>query len=1107
MGEDGKPTMYIAIRADITERKRAEAQLAEREEIYRSIVTLASDGISLIDPDTGRFIEFNDALSEGLGYSREEFAQLHLADIQGDLDEAAVAASLRDVVAVWQASFDTLHRHKNGALRNVHINRRLITIGTRSYILSVVTDNTERIMAHQAEVDARDFLQSIVAQVPGCLYQFQLNADGSSSMPFASEGLRALHGVGPEEVASDASKLMATIDPQDLESVMNSIRLSARDLSPWRHEYRVNLEGEVRWLARNATPQRAEAGAIIWHGFISDITEHKRVEAELTQYRQHLEELVAQKTSAAKASAESAQLALKALEQQKFVLDQHAIVTMCGVDGLITYGNDKFTEISGYTREEFMGQDHKVVNSGYHPKGFFKEMYEVIGRGEVWHAEVCNRAKDGSLYWVDSTVVAFMGEDGKPREYIAVRTDITERKQIEKLAKLAEEAAHAANRSKSEFLANMSHEIRTPMNGVIGMVDILQQTPLLPEQARMLDTIHNSSLTLLSILNDILDFSKIEAGKLEVEHIPTHLREVTEGVAQLMLNVAGSKEAQISLFVDPTLPIWVLSDPTRLRQILFNLLGNALKFIPKVVGRAMLHVHPMVRPDGVACVQFSIIDNGIGMSEEVVAKLFQPFTQADASTARKFGGTGLGLSITQRLVEMMHGRITVTSTPGVGSEFVVEFPLQEVPAPAGRTLAPALDLSGIDVLAVSPETACATTFQLYLGAAGARVTVVPDLATARGQLALMPAGTVLVLDLQEETGPLPRQEWPTDVPVVRMVSRSASAESAAPLLRHETRVLARPLLHHDLLHGVAVASGRMSATDPAQATASHAQAARTAPSVQEAVQSGRLILIAEDNETNRDVMQEQLRLLGYACEVAQDGAQALQLWQSAQEKGGKRYALLLTDCHMPNLDGFELTEAIRAAEPAGTRLPIIAITANAMQGEAQRCRERGMDDYLSKPLRLGELGAMLARWMPQASAPDRLELPLVQPDLPPVRPELVEGVEAAFAVWNPDTLTELVGDNTAMHQRLLGRFLTNTEQQVAAITAGAAVGDTKIVTGQAHTLKSAARSVGALALGELCEALETAGHQGDAPACAALAVGLPGAFAAAADRIKQYLAS
>ena len=1087
-GVDGKPSMYIAIRADITGRKQSEIKLAEREQIYRSIVTQASDGISLIDPETQHFVEFNNALCDGLGYSREEFALLRVADIQGDFDEAATAEHLRATVADGQASFDTLHRHKNGSLRNVHVNRRLITIAERQYIVSVVSDNTERIQAHQAEVDAREFLQQIVAQVPGCLYQFKLAADGRFSAPYASDGLRELYGLAPEDVRLDATGIFAPIHPDDQAAFTESIMQSARAFTPWRHEYRLLLpSGALRWIAGNAVPQRGEQGSVLWHGFITDITERKTADAELTRYQNHLEELVAQKTAEVQASQERFQLAVEGAEEG--IWDWNLATSEL-------YHSARMWEMLGYSAGE-LPNERQAWDAITNPEDIVTFKAEMVKHfkdpAHEFEVVVRLRARNGDWRWILSRGKAGRDKNGRATRFTGTHTDITDRRQ-------SEEAAHAANRSKSEFLANMSHEIRTPMNGVIGMVDILQQTALAPAQARMLDTIHNSSLALLSILNDILDFSKIEAGKLEVESIPTHLREVVEGVAQLMFNVAGSKDAQISLFVDPALPTWVMSDPTRLRQVLFNLLGNALKFIPQRIGRAMLHVHPMVRPDGVAVVQFSIIDNGIGMSKAVVDKLFQPFTQADASTARKFGGTGLGLSITQRLVELMHGRITVTSTLGVGSEFMVEFPLHAASAPLGRTVLAEPDLTGLTVLAVTPEPACMTTFQLYLGAAGARVTVVPDLATAGRQLAQMPAGTVLVFDLEDQIGPLAEmpqfQPWPSSLAVVRLINRNAHSDVMPPAHTNEIRVLARPLLYHDLLHGVAVAGGRARAADLSDAAQPAHTATRKTLDVESAAQAGRLILVAEDNETNRDVMKEQLRLLGYTAEMAEDGALALQMWQTA----AGRYALLLTDCHMPNKDGFELTEAIRQSEPVGTHLPIIAITANAMQGEAQRCRERGMDDYLSKPLRLTELGPMLTKWLPQLTE----SASALSAEQSPPR---LQGAVDALPIWNPATLADLVGDNPALHQRLLSKFLLNAKIQVEAVLTGAAAGDLDAAANAAHTLKSAARSVGALALGELCDDIETAGRAADSVTCLAGVALLSATFARATQAIEAALAA
>ncbi|MBI5922882.1 MAG: PAS domain-containing protein [Betaproteobacteria bacterium] len=824
---------------------------------------------------------------------------------------------------------------------------------------------------------------------------------------------------------------------------------------------------------------------------------------ELNRHREHLEELVQQQTAGLQRNVAMTKLALTELEQQKFVLDQHAIVSMTDTAGRITYGNDKFSEISGYSRGEFMGRDHRLINSGHHPKEFFKAMYETINRGEVWHAEVCSRAKGGHLFWTDTTIAAFMGEDGKPREYIAVRTDITERKRIE-------EAAQAANTAKSEFLANMSHEIRTPMNGVVGMVDILQQTELTAAQQRMVDTIHDSSLALLRILNDILDFSKIEAGKLTIESIPTHLREVAEGVAQLMATISAAKSIELSVFVAPDLPHWVLLDPSRLRQVLLNLLGNAVKFTTSQEGRSgrvMLSVEPCTLPEGCPGIQLRIIDNGIGMSPEALAKLFQPFTQADESTARKYGGTGLGLSISQRLLDMMGGRITVRSTLGEGSEFAVELPLQE--AAPGRVLAAEPSLTGVQVLVVTRDASVARIVPAYCIAAGAEVTVVADLASARRYLTSEQhavAPTVVVLD-DAITAPTNELDLPQTVRVVRLIGRCSAGNF------NELSVSARPMLYLDLIRGVALASGRLLLPgNPDQTERRRTRVRTPAPSVEEAARTGRLILLAEDNATNREVMREQLRILGYAAEMAEDGVAALAMWRTG------RYALLLTDCHMPNMDGFELTAAIRQSEAKGTHLPIIAVTANAMQGESERCGERGMDDYLSKPLRLDELGPMLARWLPLpvdmaeefAGADQKIKAErFAESQIEEViasRTDTTGHPPVQSVLWDAMALTRNLGNNAAMHSRLLERFLSDAQQLIDVIGVASAAGETRMVASEAHKLKSSANTVGAVQLGEICQKMENAGRADDERTCSAYAGSLHLAFSAVAKRIRESLA-
>ncbi len=359
------------------------------------------------------------------------------------------------------------------------------------------------------------------------------------------------------------------------------------------------------------------------------------------------------------------------LNQLKFVLDEHAIVSVADVAGHITYANDRFCKISGYTRNELLGKDHRVVNSAFHSTQFWREMYKTAAKGETWQGEVCNRAKDGRLYWVNSTVVAFMDEDGKPLEYIAIRTDITRQK-------IAEVAAKSANQAKSEFLANMSHEIRTPMNAIIGFSHLCLQTKLEATQRDYTEKVYSSANKLLGILNDILDFSKVEAGKLVIEKIPFRLDEVMRSVADI-ISIRATEKSLVPLFDNEakTLPILV-GDPLRLGQVLNNLLSNAIKFTEtgEVTVQVRIKSQTAGHDDipGHVMLCFTVRDTGIGLTQEQIEKLFQPFSQADASTTREYGGTGLGLSISKGLVEKMGGIMWVESTPGKGSTFSFNLP-------------------------------------------------------------------------------------------------------------------------------------------------------------------------------------------------------------------------------------------------------------------------------------------------------------------------------------------------------------------------------------------------------------------------------------------------
>ncbi|MFZ3053868.1 MAG: ATP-binding protein [Sulfuricurvum sp.] len=360
---------------------------------------------------------------------------------------------------------------------------------------------------------------------------------------------------------------------------------------------------------------------------------------------------------------------LEELREQKFALDAHSIVAITDVKGKITFVNSKFEEISGYAASELIGNNHRLLNSGFHGKEFWKEMYSTISHGGVWRNEVCNVTKNGSIYWVDTTVISFKNDKGKPQSYVVIRTDITQRKKIEAELIHAKESAEASEHSKSEFLAIMSHEIRTPMNGVLGMLGLLERSQLDKIQHHQLQIAKNSATSLLVLINDILDFSKIEAGKMELEAVEINLHDLLQDLQESFLFKA--QEKGLELIIDDSLIEQhnIITDSGRLRQILTNLIGNALKFTHhgKITVKASLEMQGEVGQ-----LHIDVVDSGIGISPEKIATLLDPFTQADGSTTRKYGGTGLGLSIVKRLCELMGGKIYITSTLGEGSIFHAE---------------------------------------------------------------------------------------------------------------------------------------------------------------------------------------------------------------------------------------------------------------------------------------------------------------------------------------------------------------------------------------------------------------------------------------------------
>ncbi|WP_092435507.1 CHASE domain-containing protein [Geopseudomonas sagittaria] len=736
-----------------------------------------------------------------------------------------------------------------------------------------------------------------------------------------------------------------------------------RDLHVGGRTWRLEMESSVPlWTPGSTIEERLFLGFALLTAFLatfatlSSAERHAVISREVAERTNQLAELNAQLQQ----QIEEHSLALSELhakkEEIRAILD-HLLECVITIDcrGIVQSVNPAIEPMLGYTQEELLGQSvSRLMGSPLREQhDSHISRYLVTGERHIIgsNREVTGRHKDGHPIDLELSVSEYHvhGE----RLFIGTLRDIRERKNLIASLTLAREDAEQASRAKSAFLAAMSHEIRTPMNGVVGLIDVLGRDRLSPYQADLVKTIRDSANNLLGVIDDILDFSRIEAGRLEIERAPVPLVELINSLSSTLGPLASSRGVALEQYIAGDVPRWVCSDALRLRQILYNLIGNAIKFSSgrsERPGRVMVRAH--LAGDDPLRVAIAVEDNGIGIAHEHQASLFSPFTQEDFSTTRRFGGSGLGLAICKRLATLMDGEITVVSTPGSGSIFTVTLPLPIIDAPLdtddGQTLAP-------------PESAV-----------------------------------------------------------------------------------------------------------PAELAAS------------------RRILVVEDEAVNRKVIQRQLALLGYRFEMASHGVEALAMWR----QGG--FDLILSDLHMPEMDGYEMTERIRHEEGSDQHIPILALTANALRDEAARARASGVDDYLTKPIRLASLEAALARWLRCDATLERSTPPtLAVVEEPPL--------------FDPNALAALVGDSPQMIREILSDYVEALGDLTPQLQDSFAGNDFDAIGALAHRLKSSSRAVGAARLGQLCAAIEQAIEDGDSTALARdIAEFLP-LQAATATRIEQFL--
>ncbi len=709
---------------------------------------------------------------------------------------------------------------------------------------------------------------------------------------------------------------------------------------------------------------------------------------------------------------------------------------------------------------------------------------QVRQPGDVFKCDFRLRVA-GKWRWMSARGRVAMGDDGTLR-MIGVTHDIHRRREEQDELLKAKERAESASHAKSQFLANMSHEIRTPLNGVVGMLELLAESELSPQQHRMAHSATRSSEALLAVINNILDLSKIEANKMELEAVPFDITRLTEDVCSLVSDAASRKGLVLACRIDETLPRTVVGDAQRARQVMLNLVANAVKFTEH--GEVVVDLCRIPSTDASRVrVRFAVRDTGIGLSADAVDHLFEAFTQADMSTSRRFGGTGLGLAISRQLIELMGGEITVESALGTGSTFAFELALPVVDSTLPEPIAMAA-LSGRRALIVEDNPTNRAILHAQCESLGLALETAADaseaLAAMRGAVAQGTPFDLALLDMHmpglsglELAKLVASDSTLASMRMILLTSGSGLGDLAEARHAGIAVSLSKPIRRDELLDAL-----RASLRTPIPAS-------NTVEVTNVSVQGTRArVLVVEDNEVNRQVALAMLSRLN--CDVTTVDGGGL----GAEQALTGAYDLVLMDCQMPIVDGFEATRRIREQQPASQRTPIVALTANALQGDRERCMAAGMDDYLTKPFSRNALREIIDRWVP-----DKGQVPSTgERDMSSAPPAGVIDDQVLADVRAMDTNGTLVSGIIALFQQ-------DGAKLVVAIRDARERGDAAALAFSAHTLKSSSGCVGAKDVMQLCAQFETRARTHKELCSAAELIALETAFYAACTALTWYL--
>lgn len=1071
---EGTITGAVIVTSDITKNTRAEEALRESEQLFMRTFDQAPVGAAIVNLDFS-FNKVNTKLSEILGYTERELLQLTFTSIANADDHLKERKSIKDIMEglVDQHQADMRFIRKDGRTVWGRLSLRMIsdTDGNPLYLLPILEDITDR---RQAEEEL-DNLFNITTE--GLVY-----IDNNYKIVKANKTFLNMWQINKEDIVG--KKCFSFFDSTichrstndntacNLHQVLKGGLLQEEEL-----EFILPENGKVKTMIESGEPFIDADGNIC--GLLKsfrDITDIKNTTEEYRKLSQ-------------------------AIEQSP------VSVVITDKEGVIEYVNPKFCETTGYSTEEAIGENPKILGSGEQPIEFYKNLWTRIISGKIWHGEFSNRKKTGEIYWENASISPIRSPIGKITHFVAVKQDITEKRQIDldlkdRVKELAEArtsllnmmedledarvTAEEATKAKSNFLANMSHEIRTPMNAIIGMSHLALQTDLTTKQHDYIDKIQTSSNALLRILNDILDFSKIEAGKLVMESIDFRLDTVLENVSALILQKAQEKGLELLISTPLDVPTLFIGDPLRLGQVLLNLSSNAIKFTDQ--GEVEMSVTLLEKHDSKATLGFTVRDTGVGMTKEQTKKLFRSFTQADTSSTRKYGGTGLGLSISKRLVELMGGEITVESQPGKGSIFRFTAVLKVLPGSIDTKNDIPDALSELHVLVVDDNITSQKVLKEILTGFNCNVTVTGS--GEEGVKELQRASSdgvhydLVIMDYEMQdlngidTSHLIKNSDILDkIPNIILVTASGRED-----IRHQAKkiglevVLDKPITSSLLLNSI---MQLLFIDGKVQRVASGSK-----PIYRDSnILQGAKILLVEDNKINQQVACETLKLMKMEVDIANNGVEAVGM------AGTNSYHAILMDIQMPIMDGIEATGRIREQEQKGASksetqamapTPIIAMTAHAMTGDKEKSLLAGMNDHITKPIDPEKLFTSLARWI---SAGDTMAFRKRKPGDFDVESESYQKQQVkghhlnsknSFTGLDVATGLQRVNGNKALYLQLLNDFLIENGSLCQLLAEALKSNEHERAQRLAHTLRGVSGNIGADELYLTAGTLETA---------------------------------